>query len=132
MSFKPGYPNRVSIKLWNQSVYTELCNFRHTWTESDDGHEVSSSCHNGIQAFIASVLRGEGEASFHISDDQYPWDVGIRAQATGMLKIEFGDREPFLVPFFITRVAYTNETAAGTDFQVSFKLNAEAGVYSVP
>ena len=130
--FLPGYQNRISIKLAGQSSFTQLCNFRHNWAESDEGHEVTSSCHEGIQAFVASILRGEGDASFRIKDDQYPWTVGIRAQAIGMFQVELGNRRPFLIPFFMSRVAYANETAGGTDAAVNFKLNAEAGTYSRP
>ena len=128
MGFTAGYANRVSWQPEGSANYVELCNFRHGLTLSDEGHEVTSSCHEGVQAFIPSILRGEGDASFHINTDQYPWDVGIAAQVSGMMQFEFGDRQPFYVPVYISRVAYTNETAGGSDYAVSFKLNAEAGV----
>lgn len=132
MSFSTAFQNTISIQLTGQSSFTELCDFRHDLTESDEGHEVTSSCHNGVQAFVASILRGEASASFHIKNDQYPWDVGLRAQATGVLEANFGTSEPFFFPFFLSRAQHTNETAAGTDFNATFKLNAEAGTYSRP
>jgi hypothetical protein len=130
MGFTAGYPNRVSWKADGNANYVELCNFRHGLTFSDEGHEVTSSCHEGIQAFIPSILRGEGDASFHIKTEQYPWNVSIDAQVIGMMQFEFGDRVPFYVPVYISRIAYTNETAGGSDYCVTFKLNAEAGTLS--
>ena len=130
MPFEAGYQNLLFMKLTGQSSYTELCDFRHEWTESDEGHEVTSACHEGVQAFVASILRGEGTASFHIKSEQYPSDLGIVAQATGLFQPEFGDQRSPTIPFFISRVSHTNETAAGTDYTVTFKLNAEAGTYS--
>jgi hypothetical protein len=132
MGFNAGKANKILIKLSGQAQFTELCDFRHGWNESDEGHEVTSSCHDGVQAFVASILRGEGDASFHIKDDQYPWSIGIRAQATGMFQVQFGNAQAFTIPFFMNRVGYVNEVAGGTDAQVSFKLNAEAGTYSRP
>lgn len=132
MSFSTAFQNTVSIRLTGQSSYTELCDFRHDLTESDEGHEVTSSCHNGVQAWVASILRGEITASFHIKDDQYPWDTGMRAQATGELDAQFGTGQSFFFPFFLSRAQHTNETAGGTDFNATFKLNGEAGTYSRP
>ncbi len=132
MSFSTAFQNTIAIKLTGQSSYTELCDFRHDLTESDEGHEVTSSCHLGVQAFVASILRGEASASFHIKDDQYPWSVGMRAQATGILAAQFGTSQVFYFPFFLSRAQHTNETAAGTDFNATFKLSAESGTYSRP
>ena len=134
MGFKAGAVNRVSWKPDGASAYVELCNFRHGLTFSDEGHEVTSSCHEGTQAFIASILRGEGDASFHLKTEQLPWTsaISIRAQVSGMWKAEFANRNPFIIPIYISRVAYTNETAGGTDYAVTFKLSAEAGTLSVP
>lgn len=131
MPFKAGYPNAIT---WTPTggAATTLCDFRHSHSESDEGHEVTSSCHNGIQAFIASILRGEGSASFHITTAQLPWTLGIVAQATGVLTPQYGAQSGFTIPVFISRVNYQNETAAGTDFDITWKLSAESGTYSRP
>lgn len=134
MGFKAGYANRVSWKPDGAGSYVELCNFRHGLTLSDEGHEVTSSCHEGVQAFIPSILRGEGDASFHLKTEQLPWasSIAIGPQISGLWKAEFANRDPYIVPVYISRVAYTNETAGGTDYGVTFKLNAEAGTLSAP
>lgn len=134
MSFTAGATNSVSIKDNAATSYTELCDFRHSMSISDEGHEITSSCHEGVQAFISSVLRGEGTASFHIRSTQYPWSgsINIKAQAKGLLKFEFGDAQQFVFPYYISRVQYENETAGGSDYTASFKLNAEAGSLSYP
>lgn len=131
MPFKAGYPNAIT---WTPTggPTTTLCDFRHSHSESDEGHEVTSSCHNGIQAFISSILRGEGSASFHITTATLPWSLGIVAQATGVLVAQYGDVSGFTIPVFISRVNYQNETAAGTDYDITWKLSAESGTYTRP
>jgi len=131
MPFKPGYINGIAWTPTGGSP-TTLCDFRHSHSESDEGHEVTSSCHNGIQAFIASILRGEGTASFHITTASQPWSLGIVAQATGTFSCMYGSQSVFTIPAFISRVNYQNETAAGTDYDVTWKLSAESGTYSRP
>ncbi len=129
--FRSGASNYIS---WQPTGGQEviLCNFRHQWSESDEGHEVTSSCHDGVQAFIASILRGEGSAAFHIRDGDEPWNVGIVAGASGVFRASFGNIEIFVIPAYVGRINYENEVAGGTDYSVNFKLNAEAGTYSRP
>jgi len=131
MPFKAGYINGIAWTPTGGSP-TTLCQFRHSHSESDEGHEVTSSCHNGIQAFVASILRGEGTASFHITTASQPWSLGIVAQATGYFSCMYGNLSVFTIPVFISRVNYQNEVAAGTDYDVTWKLSAESGTYSRP
>lgn len=135
MGFKAGKGSKVSITLDGQEDTVDLCNFRHNHSENDEGLDITSVCHNGTQAFISTILRGQASASFHVKSDQLPWTVGITAQATGDLLIEYGQGAyVFTFPFLITSVDYQNETAGGCDFSVNFKLNAEGGggVYTRP
>lgn len=132
MGFKAGYANTVSWLPDGSDEAVELCNFRHSLTLSDEGHEVTSSCHEGIQAFIASILRGEGDASFHIRTEDAPWGISLSAQSIGIWTAEFGNNDPFEVPIFVSRINYTNEVAGGTDYSISWKLNAEAGTLLLP
>lgn len=132
MGFQAGKQNAILWRATGQASYTTLCDFRHEFSESDEGHEVTSSCHNGVQAFIASILRGEGTASFHLKTEQHPWALGIVAQATGEIKQQYSNQKEFVIPVYISRVNYVNETAAGTDYNVTFKLSAESGTFSRP
>jgi hypothetical protein len=132
MPFKPGYPNGVYWKPTGGSAFTQIVSFRHDHNESDEGHDVTSSSSNGIQEVIATILRGDGTLSGHLDNDLYPWAIGLVSQASGQLKMEYGDQDPFFLPVYISRLHVTNETAAGTDFDVSFKMNGLAGTYSRP
>jgi hypothetical protein len=123
--FRSGVQNRVTWSVGGTSAYVTLDQFRHRLSERDEGHEVTSAGHNGIEAFVASILRGTVDCSCHIKDDAYASDIGIKAQVAGVLKFEFGNRRVHTVPIFITEVTYENETAAGTDYTFRAKFNQE-------
>ena len=134
MPFLTAFGNRVMIKPRGSSGYTEVAIFGHNHNESDEGHDVTSSVHQGMQALVASILRGGGTIRGHIRDADvannpaYPWvtNIVIVAQGTGIIKLEYADRQAFQIAYFISNVEYTNETAGGTDFAATFKFNAEA------
>jgi hypothetical protein len=129
--FGSGKANGVSWQPTGAGAAVDLVAFRHEFSESDEGSEVTSTIHDGVQAFVDSILRGEGTASFHLNSDVYPWDNGISAGAAGVIFAKFGPTGvEFSIPVHISRVNYQNEVAGGCDYNVTFKLNAEAGTYS--
>lgn len=127
MPFDSGYPNGIFIKPEGAGEYTQIDVYRHSGNESDQGHDVTSTSHNGFQAKVPTILRGTQRISGHLkSDDGYPWANSIKAQGTGLIKAQYGTLQEFVMAYYIPEVSYTNETAAGTDFEATFEMNAEA------
>lgn len=123
--FDTGYPNGVFIQPLGAGAFTQIDIYGHNHSEQDQGHEVSSTLHNGVQAFADSLLRGEATVRGHLKRGAYPWTQAIKARGRGYLKVQYGNVQPFVIPYRIPRVGYTNETAAGTDFEATFTLDAE-------
>lgn len=134
MPFKAGRGSTITILLNGDSEPVELNQFRHNHSENDEGTEVTSVSHDGIQAFIATILRGQASASFHINSDNLPWASGLKAQAAGEMLIQYGGTYTFTFPFYISSVDYQNEQAGGCDYTVTFKLSGEGGdgIYGYP
>lgn len=130
MPFDTAFGNGVFIKPTGAGDYTQVDVYGHSATESDEGHEVTSTLHQGLQGLVASILRGQVTIRGHLKQAAYPWSLSIKAQGTGDIKVMFGAQQPFFMGYFISQVAYSNENAGGTDFEATFKLNAETHVAS--
>lgn len=125
MPFDTGYANGVFIKPTGAGAYTQVDVYGHSLSESDEGHDVTSTLHAGFQAKVLSVLRGQITIRGHLKQGSYPWGYPIKAQGTGLIKVQFGSQQPFIMGYYISQVAYSNETAQGTDFEATFQMNAE-------
>lgn len=134
MPFIAGKDNTVEWKPAGTNTFIALDYFRRAWRESNEGTDVTSSSHNGVQACIATIFRGEGSASFHLTSAQTPYNATnlIRAGLNGILRITHNAANSQEIPVLITSVDYQNEVAGGCDYTVTFKLNAEAGNFTYP
>lgn len=126
MGFDTSYANVLSIKPIGAGSFTQIDVYAHNLTDGDEGHEVTSTLHGGYQAFVDSIRRGEITIRGHLTSDGYPWSGSIVPRGKGAIRAEFAGHQPFIMYYFITRVGYSNEVAGGTDFEATFKMNAEA------
>ncbi len=126
MGFDASYANGVFIKPTGAGAYTQIDIYGHNHGESDEGHDITSTLHGGYQAIVDSIIRGQATIRGHLTSDGYPWVRSIVVRGKGQIKIQYGNQKEFVMYYFISSVGYTNETAGGTDFEATFKMNAEA------
>ncbi len=135
MPFVAGKDNSVEWKPAGANSFITLNQFRRSWRESNEGTDVTSSIHGGVQAVLATILRGEGSVSFHTHTAQMPYTSSnlIRAGLNGILRISHnGLGSTQNIPVLITSVDYQNEIAGGCDHTFTVKLNQEAATVAEP
>lgn len=108
----------------------------HSWAEMIDAIDVTHSGSGGVQALLASILRGEGNVSAFSDDAQVISNAAINiiGGASGvMLFYHYAAAgNPFTVPAMIIKVNWKTPIANGCQYNFDVKLNSIAGTYARP
>jgi hypothetical protein len=136
---QPGYDKYCTFQRSGTGGTNRIDVTGHSWAESVDKLDVSSSATSNLQALLAGIFRGEGNVKGFVDTTQYPWleAVGIRAGQKGYLQLRIGTgtavTDFFQVPCLITKVNEQTEHAGEVryDFDVNFDA-LQGGTYTRP
>lgn len=125
MPFVPGFvcgaaATPIGRPLWVLNVTG------HSWKEIVDILDVTSTLHNGIQALIAGILRGDGTVKGFIDSTVYPWNAPIRAGVNALMALSVGGLGSITIPGLIGEVGEQSAVEGKCEYNFAFKLNVLA------
>lgn len=133
MPFQAGYDKFTRFKPSFGSNFVIMCVTGHSWSEMIDAIDVTSTCHNGIQALLAGILRGEGNVKANVQSDVLPFNsLGIRAGVNGLLEFYYGYPIPFTAPCMIVKLNHKSAVESKVEYDFDVRLNTLAGAYTSP
>lgn len=128
--FQPGYNKGTT---WNPAggVQTSIAITDWDWGEKIDKIDITNTSTLGVQALLASILRGTGKVSAFFDSGQLPWaaPLVIKAGSNGVITFVCGSpNTPWSIPAMVTELHNRSEVAGGVKYDFTVELNCLAGV----
>ena len=127
MSFQSGADKGVTWTPDSTGTPVTICITQ--WSVDDGGDiiDVTSTCHDGKQAFIAGIQRMNGSVTGFIEATNLPSDIGLKFGAKGTLGVRLTTGTPnrgFTIHVIIEKVTVNSAVNGAVNFQFSYKSDA--------
>lgn len=133
MPFQAGWDKGATFTITG-GAEGALCITGHSWEETVDKLDVSSTCTGQGQALIAGVFRGDGTVKANLNTSLHPNVVAsVAAGVKGILKLRVGSTGVFLqIPCMITKLRWASEHAGLVTYEFDVSLDLLSGSYIRP